>query len=85
MCVFLSPEIGGNLAPAILLFLGIVILFVAVDATTITFVMLAVVPCAVIWWLVGWEPAVACAAAYVIFRAVRRVHLMGMSRSKPHA
>ena len=60
------------MAPAVLLCLGIVILLITVDATTITFVILAVIPCTVVWWLVGWKPAVACAGAYFIFRAVRQ-------------
>jgi hypothetical protein len=85
-----SPRKSGNtiMAPGVLLCLGIVILLVTVDATTITFVMLAVVPSAVVWWLVGWKPAVACVGAYFILRAVRqrrsslpRGHIWGISRT----
>jgi hypothetical protein len=78
------------MAPAVLLCLGIVILLITVDATTIQFMMLVVIPCAVLWWLAGWKAAVGCAAAYFIFRAVRQRrsslppgHIRGMSRSKP--
>ena len=60
------------MAPAILLCLSIVILLVTEDAATITFVMLVLIPCTAVWWLAGWEAAVACASGYFIFWAVRQ-------------
>ena len=58
--------------PAILLCLGILILLLTVDARTIMFMLLVLIPCAVVWWLVGWKLAVAWVGAYFAFRATRQ-------------
>ena len=59
--------------PAVLLSVSIAVLVLRVEPQIITFVMLAMMPCALLWWIVGWQGAVAYVAGYLVFRALRGV------------
>ena len=59
--------------PAVLLSVSIAVPVLRVEPQIITFVMLAMMPCAIVWWTVGWQSAAVYLSGYLAVRAFRGV------------
>ncbi len=59
--------------PAVLLSVSIALLLLRTEPHILTFVMLASIPCAFLWWVLGWQSAAVYLAGYFVVRALRRM------------